>query len=75
MSEEPETKITLTDLSRPDTTPVEPAAWANLANTVMQDQDVSILRCTNPAEAITYEEEAQEVGRDSNKEIPGGPQC
>ena len=34
MSEEPEAKITPTDLSRPKATPVEPAAHADPANTV-----------------------------------------
>ena len=54
MSEEPEAKITPTNLSRPEATPVEPAAQVNPVDTVTQDPDVAILRCTNPVEAIAY---------------------
>ena len=73
MSEEPEAKITLTKLLRPKATLVEPAAQANPVNTVMQDPDVAILRCTNPAEAITYEKKLRRLAETAIKKFQGGP--
>ena len=75
MSEEPEAKITPTDLPRPKATPVEPAAQANLVNIVMQDPDVAILRCTNPAEAVAYGKKLRRLAETVMKKNPGGPQC
>ena len=73
MSEEPEAKITLTGLSRPETTPVEPAAQANPVNTVMQDPDIVILRCTNPVEAITYEKKLRRLAETAMKKFQEVP--
>ena len=65
MSEEPEV--------RHEATPAEPAAWANLVNIGTQDPDVSILKCTNPAEAITYEKNLRRQAETALKKLQEGP--
>ena len=42
-------------------------------NTVMQDPDVAILRCTNPAEAVAYEKKLRRLAETAMKKFQDGP--
>ena len=64
MSEEPE--------MRHEATLAKPAAWANLANIGTQDPDVSILKCTNPAEAIAYEKNLRRLAETALNKLQEG---
>ena len=54
-------------------TPAEPNAPVNLANIGAQDPDVSILKCTNPAEAIAYEKNLRKLAETALKKLQEDP--
>ena len=45
----------------------------NLGNTVTQDPDVAILRCTNPVEAIAYKKKLRRLAEKAIKKFQEGP--